>query len=467
MFASSLWILLASVLFLAVSCFAHDVTAIRIDGRPPGHPLDSGGEDPDPIIDASVPNAGGNTNFPSMIRVPDWVPTHERPHPSANYYLYFSSHTGHHIRLAWAESLRGEWTIWNPKNGKGIDRAWGIDGGNTGVQTPGRGVLDMDLGGDPIFALPGGVQLEGHLASPEAVVDEVNQRIVLFVHAFHRTPGWRFAGAQGRGHDTFVATSEYGLNFNMPDEGGEAGHGLRETVISRPYSRVVQIDGESDGQQVWQTMTFSLGGAINLAPLRTASGGLATFANADEPGGFFNPAKAGHDGKTFYWREFEGTKPMFGAERAREVVPPPEQRPGWASGEVRQGARHIDVYYNADADRNTVYAFYHAAGDMPESILMTRMSLEGLDEEERLDPANWRRIDQTEQVLLVPQLAWEGGELELKPTPRGAQSKGRALRDPDLFLDDDGRLYMIYVGMSETNIGIAEIRGIHTDHQGP
>ena len=463
--------LLLSVVLLFLSCLSYgqDVTVTRIDGRPDGHPLDSGGIDP--IIDASVEGAGGNTNYPSMIRVPDWIPVSERPHPDAQYYLYYSSHSGSYIRMAWAEFLTGEWTVWNPSFGSGVDRAWGT-GNNNGTQTPGHGVLDMNLGGDRIIDL-GNTEIEGHLASPDVFVDHVNQRIVMITHGFHRTPGWP-GGAQGRGHNSFVATSKYGLNFNTTEDGGEPGEGMRDLVVARPYARILQIDGEKHGQQVVQTMIFGLGGAINLAPLFTNVGEHATFANADDPGGLFNPSGTSNDGTTFYWPEFNnGNKnPISGVNRAPFVIPDPNDFPEYDENSfvfdtVRNGYRHIDVFYNAQADRNTVYAFYHAAGDAPESILMVRLSLQGLSEEARLDPNNWTRIEDTEQVLLFPELDWEGANLPLKPSPRGSQSKGNTLRDPNFFLDNDGKLYMIYMGMSEQNIGIAQINGIATNQADP
>jgi hypothetical protein len=41
-----------------------------------------------------------NINWPSLIRVPDWVED-----PLGRYYLYFSHHKGNHIRLAYADDF--------------------------------------------------------------------------------------------------------------------------------------------------------------------------------------------------------------------------------------------------------------------------------------------------------------------------------------------------------------------------
>ncbi len=39
-----------------------------------------------PIID------GGNAMFPSLVKIPDWVPPEARAHPEAVYYLYWATH---------------------------------------------------------------------------------------------------------------------------------------------------------------------------------------------------------------------------------------------------------------------------------------------------------------------------------------------------------------------------------------
>ncbi|MCH7786068.1 MAG: hypothetical protein IIC22_01040 [Chloroflexi bacterium] len=56
-----------------------------------------------PGMDSSL---GNNINGPSLIKVPDWLPD-----PLGRYYLYFAHHNGTFIRLAYADSLEGPWTI--------------------------------------------------------------------------------------------------------------------------------------------------------------------------------------------------------------------------------------------------------------------------------------------------------------------------------------------------------------------
>ena len=118
--------------------------------------------------------------------MPDWIPASERVNPAANYYMYFAHHVGFNIRLAWAESLTGEWTLFN--TGNAPDRAWGVNGNNTGTQTPRSGVLSLSSGntGNNRVESNGGNNLiaaNGHIASPDVHVDDVNQRILMYFHA--------------------------------------------------------------------------------------------------------------------------------------------------------------------------------------------------------------------------------------------------------------------------------------------
>lgn len=57
----------------------------------------------------SSPTVGDNVNGPTILRVPDWV---ERP--LGRYYMYFAHHSGQFIRLAYADSLRGPWRVYEP-----------------------------------------------------------------------------------------------------------------------------------------------------------------------------------------------------------------------------------------------------------------------------------------------------------------------------------------------------------------
>ena len=262
--------------FGSATADAQTFTATRVDGRPSTPEFD-------PIIDESTFAAvntdsssnslsnGGNINGPSIIRVPDWIPISERVHPSAQYYVYFGNHRGDDIRMAWSDSLTGTWTLFNVSGGSGPlnnDRAWGVDGNNTGTQTPLHGVLTMV--GNRITSLTNpDFLVSDHVASPEVIVDNVNQRLVMNVHGttqFLAQPG------QGTGQRSFVTTSKYGLDFN-PD------NGLRASPATMTTSAAVIA--------TWDNWNDTSG---NLDADNTAAGFSAFFSGSairdiqDQPG---------------------------------------------------------------------------------------------------------------------------------------------------------------------------------------
>ncbi|MDP6042246.1 MAG: hypothetical protein QGG64_27100 [Candidatus Latescibacteria bacterium] len=63
------------------------------------------------------PNRGklrGDAMFPTMVKIPDWVPVDERANPEAKYYLYCASHHATSIHLAWSDRVDSpDWTLFN------------------------------------------------------------------------------------------------------------------------------------------------------------------------------------------------------------------------------------------------------------------------------------------------------------------------------------------------------------------
>ena len=110
------------------------------------------------------------------------------------------------------------------------------------------------------------------------------------------------------------------------------------------------------------------------------------------------------------------------------------------------GPRHVALHRVG----NELRVYYSSIGDEPERILRRRISLS----------TDWRawRASAPEEVLR-PELAYEGAELPLKRSVAGAM-KGRenALRDPGIFVDADGRAYLLYSVAGESGIAIAELR---------
>jgi len=443
------------------------VTVTRIDARLAGHALDSGVE-PDPILDvplmisfgAAAPSATKmNMNGPSVIRVPDWVPDAQKTHPDAVYYMYYADHGGRDIRLAWSAAITGKWHLFN--RGKATDRAWGVKGNNTGARTPGEGVLDLNVvGRDDAIHVDEDFGLRGHIASPDVHVDDVNRRIVMYFHGPQR------AGF-GAGTGTFVATSRYGLNFNMPKEGGEKGHGVRNVVVAAQYLKTFEVAGQKDGKKVKKTFGFVNGSGLWEAPTFTAAGEIASHANGDSEGGFWNPTGPGDPtppGRGRYWwkqhKSWTEENPYSGTIKAPELVPPELKAKRNKTRLVRghgNGPRHFAIYHNPKKDRNRIYVFYSARRDLPESIVYIVFDLAGLSESDRLNPALWKRVSDVERVVMKPAMVWEGVELPYKASVSGGATNKHELRDPDILEDIDGKVYMFYTGKAEGAIGVARL----------
>jgi hypothetical protein len=125
----------AGLMLVGLGCAVAEPTAPQPFERLPGNPI---------ITPASSPLLGKNINGPALIRVPDWLPS-----PLGRYYLYFAHHAGDSIRLAYADSIEGPWKMHE------------------------AGTLRLDQVKEIV---------QGHIASPDVVVDESNKRIVMYYH---------------------------------------------------------------------------------------------------------------------------------------------------------------------------------------------------------------------------------------------------------------------------------------------
>jgi hypothetical protein len=96
-----------------------------------------------------------------------------------------------------------------------------------------------------------------------------------------------------------------------------------------------------------------------------------------------------------------------------------------------------------------LHVFWTRVGDVPESILHSRIPLRG----------TWRdwRPEGEPEVLLRPEMPWEGGQLPLAPSYRGAVNMPvRQLRDPCIF-EEDGRVLLLYAVQGEAGLALAEL----------
>jgi hypothetical protein len=150
------------------------------------------------ITVSSSPSVGDNLNGPSIIRVPPWIKK-----PLGRYYMYFAHHKGQYIRLAYADSLRGPWKVYEP----GV-----LNVSATAFFRP-----QPDPPNSPEFVYT-------HVASPEIYIDNAQKKIVMWVHGMW-TEGQRWpeepAAAQqwlrSRGYAQYTQSAESvdGLKFEM------------------------------------------------------------------------------------------------------------------------------------------------------------------------------------------------------------------------------------------------------------
>lgn len=135
-----------------------------------------------PILHAGMDlRIGTNLNGPSLIRVPDWVSDR-----LGRYYLYFAHHQGTFIRMAYADDVRGPWTVYRP------------------------GVLGLEQ-----------TACRYHIASPDVHVLDEHRRIALYFH-----------GVTKAGQLSFRASSGDGLRFEAD-----------RIALGPSYFRVFRHDG--------------------------------------------------------------------------------------------------------------------------------------------------------------------------------------------------------------------------------
>ncbi len=100
---------------------------------------------------------------------------------------------------------------------------------------------------------------------------------------------------------------------------------------------------------------------------------------------------------------------------------------------------------------NTLYVLWTQAGDTPERILVSSIDL-------TVDWMSWR--DSAPVEVHRAQQAWEGAELPLEPSRRGAiMHPVNQLRDPAIFLEAD-KVYLLYTVAGEQGIAVGRLKGL-------
>ncbi len=214
---------------------------------------------------------------------------------------------------------------------------------------------------------------------------------------FHGPTKYKGQGGGGLQQKTFVAFSEDGLNFNGR---------IVPVKLGLAYMRVFSHKGRTFG--------IASRGAIYSAP--------------ESP---FKPL-ADYDFSQDYW-ELQGSdyedNPFHKALKEKSLR-----------------LRHVALHVTDD----TLEVFHTRAGDSPERILLTTVDMDaGI-----LAPSH------PPSEILEPEMEWEGIDRPASPSKTGAQTNVRQLRDPYVFQDADGSLYLFYSGKGEEAIGVAELKRI-------
>lgn len=337
--------------------------------RLPGNPL---------IAEVAAERGYVNINGPTVIRVPAWV-----PNPLGKYYLYFAHHKGSYIRMAYADTPTGPWTL---REGgvlslaeSGFPTELVASSSESGMaalfETFSLHVVRdyMVLAyratiTDPATRKARGITAAAnkatHVASPEIFLDESERRLVMYYHGYNEKGG----------QSSRLATSRDGLSFTVQAE-----------QVFSTYLRAFEYQGK-----------YYLLGMPGV------------LYQGDSPTGPFEP-------------------------RARLLFEP--------------NMRHAGLLLRG----TDLYVFWTMVGYAPERILLSRVDLSA---------SNWNDWRATAAVdVLKPDLPWEGGRVAVMPSLRGEMDiAAKELRDPYVFRDDDGQLYLYYVGGGEKAIGVARLR---------
>ncbi len=173
------------------------------------------------ISPATSATLGKNFQGPSVMRVPSWIPNR-----LGDFYMYFAAHDGSYIRLAYASSPAGPWTIHVPGTLKDTEVA----------------------------------PFSNTIASPDVHALDATKKLRMYFHT-DKYPG---STEQWSG----VAESTDGLHFTLASTKN----------IAKYYLRAFEHDGKQYGlQKGWSTAPAELGvspdGIAPFAAIKTLSQG--------------------------------------------------------------------------------------------------------------------------------------------------------------------------------------------------
>ena len=251
----------------------------------------------------------------------------------------------------------------------------------------------LDLGEDDIIYVGNSVTIEKHIASPDVIVDDSNKQIVMYFHGPVEGP---------EGQRTFVSTSSDGLSFL---------EGILPVMLGGSYFRVFE----------YRDRLYSIDNRADIY-----KGGTV-----DDP--WLIPPDFNFLDKLWTEREDNPFQDDI------------NQDPAIDGSDLR--LRHVGVHVSED----TLFVFYSRIADAPERILLSVI---------RLDNRTFYEWDPgyPPQEILYPDELWEGKYFAILPSESGSSKVPvKQLRDPDIFEDNDGSLYLLYAGRGEDAIGLARL----------
>jgi hypothetical protein len=279
-----------------------------------------------------------------------------------------------------------------------IEGPWHLYQVGRDIKKGNRGVLDLGESNMPIGN--GIVIAHNHIASPNVHVDDDNKRIVMYFHAGSKT---MVNGKAIKGQKTFVTKSPFGLEF--------AGK-VEPVIIGNSYFSVFN----------YKDKIYALDNGANSYRARDSK----------------NPWQVpeGWDFKEELWKKSENNGYSEDIKKA-----------GYSSKKLR--VRHTSTLVKGD----TLYTFYSRRGTTPpERIMMSTTDLSAAKSYNDWNPSY------PPEEIYHPQPGWEGGDLPLKPSKSGrAKENLNEIRDPAIFEDSDGQLYVFYAGKGEDALGVIKL----------
>ena len=280
-----------------------------------------------------------------------------------------------------------------------VQGPWTLYQTGSNVPLGDRGVLDN---GDMDLDIGMGIVIEeNHLASPDVHIDNENQKIIMYFHSGSST---FFNGNEISSQNTWVSTSDDGLEFL---------DGIRQVRLGSSYFRVFSHGGE-----------------------------LYSLDNSGFPRRALDPANPWEPTSDYY---SDDTIPSLWERHPDRVLQDPIEALGIERDDLR--VRHTATRVVGDE----LQVFYTERGGAPERVLLSTIDL-GVDDWE-----DWS-FTYPGEVLLEAEPGWEGGQFAPLPSETASAPEDvNQIRDPGIFEDADGSLYLIYTGSGEDALGIARL----------